>query len=71
MMTCDTALRLPPEGVQAEVKTRQLIAVLRAATRKGLRSAQRNAELRKKVVEEYCVEFEQRATPTVARLGAR
>lgn len=71
MMTFDTAVRLPPGGNQAKVEVRQLIAGLRDASRAGARTVQRSVELFEKVVEEYCVKFEQQTTPALTRFVAR
>ena len=54
-----------------DVEAMQLIADLRDAAQDGRRLARRYAELLEKVVEEYCVEFEQRADDLLARMDAR
>lgn len=58
-----------PADIDGEA--RQLIADLRDAAQDGRRLARRYAELLEKVVEEYCVEFEQRADDLLARMEAR
>ncbi len=58
-----------PQDLDAEA--RQLIADLRDAAQDGRKLARRYAELLEKVVEEYCVEFEQRADDLLARMEAR
>lgn len=47
---------------------RQLIVDLRDAAQDGRRLAQRYADLLRDVVDEYCVEFEQRAESALRRL---
>lgn len=64
MTTCATAVRLPPGGRLAVETTSQLLASLRSTARQG-------AELLEKVVEEYCVEFDQRRAMATARIVAR
>ena len=51
-----------------QAQARQLIVDLRDAARDGRMLADRYADLLKKTVEEYCVEFEQRAEAILARL---
>ena len=63
--------RSTPVWSQSEDEARQLIVDLREAARDGRRLARRYAELLEKVVEEYCVEFEQRAEAVLARLEAQ
>lgn len=58
-----------PKDLDAEAM--QLIADLRDAAQDGRRLARRYAELLEKVVDEYCVEFEQRADDLLARMDAR
>jgi hypothetical protein len=55
-----------PAEVEADV--RQLITDLRDAARDGRLLADRFAELLKRTVEEYCVEFEHRADDLLIRL---
>ncbi len=55
-----------PAEVEADV--RQLITDLRDAARDGRLLADRFAELLKRTVEEYCVEFELRADDLLLRL---
>ena len=57
MTTCVTAVRLPPGGRQAVETISGLHAGLRSPALQG-------ADLLKKVVEEYCVEFEHRRATT-------
>ena len=71
MMTYDTAVRLPPGGSQSKKKIKQIIARLHAASHAGARVAQRLVELFERIVEEFCVKFEQPATPAMARIIAR
>lgn len=71
MMTCDTAVRLPPGGSQSEVEVGQLAAGLRDVSQYGAAVARRLVELFERIVEEFCVKFEPRATPAMARLVAR
>ena len=54
-----------------DVEAMQLIADLRDAAQDGRRLARRYAELLEQVVNEYCVEFEQRADDLLARMDAR
>lgn len=61
MTTCVTAVQLPPGGRLTVATTSRLLASLRTPALQG-------AELLEKVVEEYCVEFEQRRAPTTTRL---
>ncbi len=72
MMVAQADGRPSPTFAQSEEEeVRQLIVDLREAARDGRRLAQRYAELLEKVVDEYCVEFEQRAEAALARLEAR
>lgn len=71
MMIAQADGRLSPTNAQSEEEVRQLIVDLREAARDGRRLAQRYAELLEKVVDEYCVEFEQRAEAALMRLEAR
>lgn len=64
MTTCATAGRLPPASNLAVETTSRLLAGLRNTARQG-------AELLEKVVEEYCVEFDQRRALATARIVAR
>ena len=59
-------VRERPDEIEADA--RQLITDLRDAARDGRMLADRFAELLKRTVEEYCVEFEQRADALLARL---
>jgi signal transduction histidine kinase len=59
-------VRERPDEIEADA--RQLITDLRDAARDGRMLADRFAELLKRTVEEYCVEFEQRADSLLARL---
>lgn len=56
------------EDAMAEV--RQLITDLRDAAQDGRALARRYADVLQNVVDEYCVEFEQRAEAALARLEA-
>jgi signal transduction histidine kinase len=58
-------------GAESQEEIRQLIVDLRDAAQDGRHLAQRYAELLEKVVEEYCVEFEQRAETVLARMDAQ
>mgnify|MGYP001810060255 CR=1 FL=1 len=49
-------------------EVRQLIADLRDAAQDGRELARRYSEILQNVVDEYCVEFEQRAASTLAKL---
>lgn len=71
MMTCDTAVRLPPGGSQSEVEMGQFAAGLRVASQTGARVALRLVELLDRIVEEFCVKFEQPATLAMTRIIAR
>ena len=71
MMTYDTAVRLPPGGCQSEVEMGQFAAGLRVASQTGARVALRLVELLERIVEEFCVKFEQSATPAMTRIIAR
>jgi signal transduction histidine kinase len=53
---------------EVETEVRQLITDLRDAARDGRLLADRFAELLKRTVEEYCVEFELRADDLLVRL---
>jgi hypothetical protein len=59
-----------PTDLQPDVETevRQLITDLRDAARDGRQLADRFAELLKRTVDEYCVEFELRADDLLVRL---
>lgn len=65
----DTAMR--PERQEAEEEIRQLITDLRDAAQDGRRLVRRYAELLEKVVDDYCVEFENRAEAALARLDVQ
>ena len=54
------------DDTMAEV--RQLIADLRDAAQDGRELARRYSEVLQNVVDEYCVEFEQRAASALAKL---
>jgi hypothetical protein len=54
-----------------EAEVRQLIIDLRDAARDGRLLADRFAEVLKRSVEEYCVEFEQRADDLLVRLDEK
>jgi hypothetical protein len=54
-----------------ESEVRQLIIDLRDAARDGRLLADRFAEVLKRSVEEYCVEFEQRADDLLVRLDEK
>ena len=71
MMTYDTAVRLPPGGSQSEVEVGQFAAGLRAASQTGARVALRLVELFERIVEEFCVKFEQPGTPAMTRIIGR
>ena len=71
MMTYDTAVRLPPGGSQSEVEVGQFAAGLRVASQTGARVALRLVELFERIVEEFCVKSEPRATLAMTRLVAR
>lgn len=71
MMVAQSDRGPSPALPESEEEVRQLIVDLREAARDGRRLAQRYAELLEKVVDEYCVEFEQRAEAALARLEAR
>lgn len=71
MMTCDTAVRLPPGGSQFEVQVGQFAAGLRDVSQHGVRVALRLVELFERIVEEFCVKSEPRATLAMTRLVAR
>lgn len=71
MMVAQSDGRLAPVRAESEDEVRQLIVDLREAARDGRRLARRYAELLEKVVDEYCVEFEQRAEAALTRLEAR
>jgi hypothetical protein len=49
----------------------QFAAGLRVASQTGARVALRLVELLKRIVEEFCVKFEQSATPAMTRIIAR
>jgi signal transduction histidine kinase len=55
---------------EAMAEMRQLVTDLRDAAQDGRELARRYAEILQNVVEEYCVEFEQRAVSALARLEA-
>jgi len=71
MMTCDTAVRLPPGGSQSEVEVGQFFAGLRDASRTGARVALRLVELFERFVGVFCVKSEPRTTLAMTRLVAR
>ncbi|MBI1406356.1 MAG: hypothetical protein GC145_09550 [Caulobacter sp.] len=52
----------------AMVEIRQLIADLRDAAQDGRELARRYSEILQNVVDEYCVEFEQRAESALTKL---
>lgn len=58
----------PRDGALAKVKNSQLFADLRVV---GSDLAQRGAGRLRKVVEEYCVEFDPRAEMAMIRIPAR
>lgn len=71
-MNADNAfIAASPETMESEEDVRQLITDLRDAAHDGRRLARRYAELLEKIVDEYCVEFEQRAEAALARLNAK
>lgn len=71
-MNADNAfIAARPEAMESEEDVRQLITDLRDAAHDGRRLARRYAELLEKIVDEYCVEFEQRAEAALARLNAK
>jgi signal transduction histidine kinase len=53
---------------EAMAEVRQLITDLRDAAQDGRELARRYSEILQNVVDEYCVEFEQRASSVLARL---
>ena len=59
------------DPMDLDAEAMQLIADLRDAAQDGRKLARSYAELLEKVVEEYCVEFEQRADDLLARMDAR
>ena len=61
----------PRGGALAIVKNSRLFADLRVVARKGSGLARRGAERLRKVVEEYCVEFDPRAEMAMIRIPAR
>lgn len=56
------------EMSDALAEVRQLIADLRDAAQDGRELARRYSEILQNVVDEYCVEFEQRANSALTRL---
>lgn len=60
----------PFEEISSSEEARLLVRDLRDAARDGRMLAERYAELLRKVVDEYCVEFEARADALLARLDA-
>ncbi|MDO9335806.1 MAG: hypothetical protein EON95_04810 [Caulobacteraceae bacterium] len=60
----------PPANEMSDALTevRQLIVDLRDAAQDGRELARRYSEILQNVVDEYCVEFEQRAESALARL---
>ena len=60
----------PPANEMSDALTevRQLIVDLRDAAQDGRELARRYSEILQNVVDEYCVEFEQRADSALARL---
>lgn len=71
-MNADNAFIGPDlEPRDSEEEIRQLITDLRDAAGDGRRLARRYTELLEKIVDEYCVEFEQRAEAALARLNAK
>jgi hypothetical protein len=65
LISAHLAERTPEEEI------RELITDLRDAAHDGRRLARRYAELLEKIVDEYCVEFEQRAEAALARLNSQ
>lgn len=64
-----TAEQAPAETFdEAMAEVRQLIADLRDAAHDGRELARRYSEILQNVVDEYCVEFEQRAVSALAKL---
>ncbi len=65
-------LAVSPEAAREEALTevRQLITDLRDATQDGRNLAKRYAEVLQNVVDEYCLEFEQRAEAALEKLEA-
>ncbi len=66
MTTCVTAIRSPADGNLAVEKSSRLPADLRETFQAF---ARRGAELLEKVMEEYCVESEQRASTAMVRIA--
>lgn len=66
MTTCVTAIRSPADGNQAVEKSSRLFADLRETFQAF---ARQSAERLEKVVEEYCVESEQRASTAMVRIA--
>jgi len=58
------------EHEEAMAEIRQLIADLRDAAQDGRALARRYSEILQNVVDEYCVEFEQRALSALAKLDS-
>ncbi len=61
----------PRDGALAKVKNSRLFADLRVVARKGFDLARQGAGRLRKVVEEYCVEFDPRAEMAMIRIPAR
>jgi hypothetical protein len=61
----------PRDGALAKVKNSQLFADLRVVARMGSGLVQQGAGRLRKVVEEYCVEFDPRAEMAMIRIPAR
>ena len=58
----------PDELSETLAEVRQLIVDLRDAAQDGRELARRYSEILQNVVDEYCVEFEQRAASALAKL---
>ena len=58
------------EEISSSEEARLLVRDLRDAARDGRMLAERYAELLRKVVDEYCVEFEARADALLTRIDA-
>jgi signal transduction histidine kinase len=68
--TQNAAAVLAADRDETIAEVRQLIVDLRDAAQDGRELARRYADVLQKVVEEYCVEFENRAEAALARLEA-
>lgn len=64
------ALAPPPQPTREEIleEVRQLVTDLRDATQDGRALAKRYADVLQNVVDEYCLEFEQRAQAALEKL---